>query len=204
LFYGVHYAGYVGTLTAVKKGAFSLTVDSRFDDTLSYFLIHWLFDRTDKANFLSFLTRQAFESKDDYASALSYLSTQDMVGPSYIILGGPNAGEGAVITNGPNRTQAVNVWTLDKGLPKDKPYYLLQTNYDNWVQPPFFDNRNAPAEDCLNKLGQAGMTKENLYNVLHAHPNRNRLTTYTTLLDVKTGELENSVQYCKEQGCVPW
>jgi len=204
IFTGVHYAGYIGTLTAVKQGAFSLTVDSRFDNTYSHFLVEWLKNKTDTANFLSFLTRQAFETQNDYASALTFLSTNDMVGPSYIILGGANAGEGAVITNGPNRTEAVNVWTLDKGLPKDKPYYLLQTNYDNWVAPPFFDNRQAPPEDCLNKLGQAGMTKENLYNVLHAHPNRNRLTTYTTLLDVKTGELENSIQFCKEEGCVPW
>jgi len=205
LFTGVHYAGYIGTLTAVKKGAFSLTVDSRFDNTYEYFLVEWLQNTSDTANFLSFLTRQAFESQNDYAGALDFLTTKDMVGPSYIILGGVKPGEGAVITNSPNMTHSLNVWTLAQGLPNGTtPYYLLQTNYDHWVKPPFFDNRNAPAEDCLNKLGPNGMTKANVYNVLHAHPNRNRLTTYTTLIDVPLGELETSIQYCTEAGCSLW
>jgi len=56
----------------------------------------------------------------------------------------------------------------------------------------------------MNKLGSAGISKESLYNVLHAHPNRNRLTTYTTLLDAEAGTMETSIQYCTEPGCVPW
>lgn len=204
VFYGTHYAGYIGFTTAVKPG-YSLTVDTRFDDTYSHFLIEWLENKTDTANFLTFLTRQAFETQDTFADTLAFISSHDMVGPSYTILAGANPGEGAVITNGPNRTVPVDIWHLSQGLPKNKtPYYLLQTNYDHWVEPPFFDNRQAPAMDCMNKLGQAGMTKENIYNVLHAHPNRNKLTTYITLIDPKAGVLETSIEYCEEKGCVPW
>jgi len=204
LFVGVHYAGYVGTLTAVKKGAFSLTVDSRFDDTYEHFFVEWLKNKSDTANFLSFLTRQAFESQTSYTTALDFLTHKDMVGPSYIILGGQAPGEGSVITNSPNTTFALDIWPIAKGLPKANPFYVLQTNYDHWVNPPIFDDRQAPAEDCMNKLGSAQMSKEALYNVLHAHPNRNRLTTYTTLLDVQQGLMETSIQYCYETGCAPW
>jgi len=204
LFTGVHYAGYIGALTAVKQGAFSLTIDSRFDDTFEYFFIEWLTNKSDTANFLTFMTRQAFETQNTYADALNYLTTKDMVGPSYIIVGGQAAGEGAVITNSPNQTKSRDVWSIPQGLPKTNPFFVLETNYDHWVNPPFFDNRRAPAEDCLNKLGSSGISKESLYNVLHAYPNRNRLTTYTTLLDVKAGLLETSLQYCLEAGCPPW
>jgi acid ceramidase len=201
---GVHYAGYIGTLTAVKKGAFSLTVDSRFDDTYEHFLVEWLKNKSDTANFLSFLTRQTFETQNSYADALEYLRHKNMVGPSYIILGGKAAGEGSVITNTPNTTSALDVWSIPQGMPKSAPFYVLETNYDHWKNPPFFDDRRDPAEDCLNKLGTAKISKESLYNVLHAHPNRNRLTTYTTLLEVAAGTLETSIQYCTEPGCVPW
>jgi len=204
LFSGVHYAGYIGALTAVKKGAFSLTIDSRFDDSFEKFLIEWLTNKSDTANFLTFMTRQAFETQNSYTDALNYLTTKNMVGPSFIIVGGQAAGEGAVITNAPNRTKSLDVWPISQGLPKDKPFYVLETNYDHWANPPFFDNRRAPAEDCMNKLGQAGVTKEALYNVLHAYPNRNRLTTYTTLLNVKEGSMETSLQYCLEKDCPPW
>jgi len=204
LFSGVHYAGYIGALTHVKKGAFSLTIDSRFDDSFEKFLIKWLTNKSDTANFLTFMTRQAFETQNSYTDALNYLTTKNMVGPSFIIVGGQAAGEGAVITNAPNRTKSLDVWPISQGLPKDKPFYVLETNYDHWANPPFFDNRRAPAEDCMNKLGQAGVTKEALYNVLHAYPNRNRLTTYTTLLNVKEGSMETSLQYCLEKDCPPW
>jgi len=204
VFKGVHYVGYVGTLTAVKQGAFSITVDSRFDNSYDKFLLKWIKDPTDTANFLSFLTRQTIMGKTSFSDALDVLSNSVMVGPSYIILGGVKAGEGAIITNKPNTTRALDVWDLTKGKPDAAPYYLLQTNYDHWVAPPQFDNRRYAAEDCMNKLGQQGMTKENLYNVLHAHPSRNRLTTYTTLMSVADGTLENSIQYCVEAGCEPW
>merc|ERR1712179_155796 len=129
-----------------------------------------------------------------------------MVGPSYVTIGGLQKGEGAVITNTVNTTTAVDVMTIGNGYPKSgsEPFCVLQTNYDNWVSPPFFDDRRDPVVDCMNQIGTQGLTKETLYNVLHAHPNRNRLTTYTTLMSASEGLFENSIQYCEEEGCAPW
>jgi len=206
VFTGVHYAGYIGVLTHVKKGAFSLSIDSRFDDTYEHYLVQWLKNKKDNANFLSFLTRQAFETQNTYADAVEFLSHHVMVGPSYVIVAGLEKGEGCVITNEPNDTKSLDVWPIAQGLPPGgSPFYVLQTNYDHWVKPPFFDNRQTSAEDCMKKLGPTGISKETMYNVLHAEPNRNRLTTFTTLLQAKTGLMETSLQWCTElPGCWPW
>lgn len=207
LYTSIHYLGYVGLLTAVKPGAFSITVDTRFDNTYDEFLWQWVEDTTDTAHFLSFTTRDTMDQEADFAAATKRLSTTTMVGPSYVIIGGVKAGEGLVITNAPNTTTAFDQWPMSSGLPKGdaNPWFLLQTNYDHWTQPPFFDNRRDPAVDCMQReVGAADISLETLYNVLHAHPNRNRLTTYTTLMSATTGHIESSRQYCEEQGCVPW
>ena len=56
----------------------------------------------------------------------------------------------------------------------------------------------------MNELGTTGINKANMFNVLNALPNRNRLTTYTALIDVSEGPLESYYQYCEEIECIPW
>jgi acid ceramidase len=202
----VHYLGYVGFLTAVKPNAFTITVDTRFDSNYDRYLIEWLNDLTDTAHFLSFLTRDTMDQEVDFASAAERLSNTVMVGPSYVILGGVNTGEGLVVTNAPNTTTAFDAWPMSKGYPLNStnPWYLLQTNYDHWTQPPIFDNRRTPALLCMDEVGQDAISYETMYNVLHAHPSRNRLTTYTSLMSAHENHIESSLQYCSEKGCVPW
>ena len=82
---------------------------------------------------------------------------------------------------------------------------MLETNYDHWDAPPIVDDRRTAALDCMdNYVTSTGVSKKALYNVLHASPNRNRLTTYTALMDCKEGTLEASNQYCWESDCVVW
>jgi hypothetical protein len=35
-------------------------------------------------------------------------------------------------------------------------------------------------------------------------PNRNRLTTYTAVMDCAEGTLQATLQYCYEDACSPW
>ena len=87
---------------------------------------------------------------------------------------------------------------------KNGSFYVLETNYDWWVQPPFFDDRRHPAEDCLNnRVHASGVGFESLFNVLSSQPNLNLLTTYTALMEVSTGRVESYVQNCKPP-CTPW
>ena len=70
--------GYVGLLTGAKKGGFSITVDTRFDNEYYSGLIAWL-KGNHTANFLTFTTRSVMEGMTTYDQALQTLNTIDMV-----------------------------------------------------------------------------------------------------------------------------
>jgi len=201
VFMTTQYAGYVGVLTAIRPGAFSLSVDSRFNADLDAYLVDWLVNKKDTAAWLTFTTRTVMETYEDYSSAVASLSSTVFIGPSYVIVGGMNPGEGCVITSAPNMTRALNVWSIPQGRPVGSPWYIIETNYDHWMPPPKWDDRRQPAEDCLAEVGQDNIDLPTLYNVLHGIPNRNKLTTFTALMDVAAGTLSSSLQFCYESNC---
>jgi len=207
LYKATFFAGYIGVLTGVRKQAMTITVDSRFDDNYDKYLLDWFLNQDDPDQWLTFTTRHAMENYNSYDSALNYLSKVSYIGPAYIIIGGNQVNQGSVITLGPNST-LVDVWSIPNGLPANDstvtPWYVLETNYDHWNQPPWFDDRRYPAEDCMNEIGSANINLPNLYNVLDGLPNRNRLTTYTALMNCEEGHLESYRQYCDEWDCSPW
>lgn len=49
-------------------------------------------------------------------------------------------------------------------------WFLVETNYDHWNQPPFFDDRRRPAIHCLDQMGRENASPEGLYNVLSTKP----------------------------------
>eukprot|EP00483_Globobulimina_turgida_P007824 UN07839 len=158
----------------------TLSVDTRFDDNMDKYLTDWIKDPTDTNDLLVMTTRYVMENENSYSDAIKYLQSVSMVCPAYIILGGSNAGEGAVLTYGPNMT-VFDEWGYPNGvtLPQNNsaqpPFYVLETNYDHWLEPPFYDDRRYPAEKCMDGIGAKGMDIPSLYNVLNGIPNRNRL-----------------------------
>lgn len=200
LYRSVAFAGYVGLLTGLKKGGFSISVDTRFDSNLDRGLIQWL-KGDHSGHFLTFTTRQAIETATTYDEAFAYLNSTKLIGPGYIILGGMQPGQGAVLTR--EEAKSLKPLLLTDRL-RNGSFYVLETNYDWWVQPPFFDDRRYPAMDCLDtRVGPSNVGFEALFNVLSAQPNLNLLTTYTALMEVSTGRLESYRQYCKGP-CEPW
>lgn len=200
LFNATYFGGYVGLLTGMKTGGFSVTVDTRYDSNLDRGLFAWL-QGNHTGHFVSFTTRMAMENDATYVDALNTLNNTVMIGPSYIILGGVSKGEGAVITRA--ESQSLNLWTIQNNL-RGKGFYVLQTNYDNWVEPPFYDDRRKPAEACMDAIGQNNIEFNTLFNVLSHEPNLNLLTTYTTLMNVKEGRFEAYIQTCTTHPCSPW
>mmetsp|Transcript_3544 Transcript_3544/g.5640 ORF Transcript_3544/g.5640 Transcript_3544/m.5640 type:complete len:403 (+) Transcript_3544:50-1258(+) len=195
LYKSTSYAGFAGVITGLKKGGFSISVDSRFDNKFDIGLIKWLLG-DHKHQELTFTVRKTFEdpSITNYIQAFNFLNTTTMIGPSYIIIGGMNSGEGAVITK---EQATIDVMSLADELQKGS-FFVLETNYDNWKPAPFFDDRRNPAKECLNQLTPKGINGfTGLYNVLSAKPNLNKLTTYTTLMNVKTGAFEAYRQHCE-------
>ena len=174
----------------------------------------WLHDPTDPALLLSQALRVQIEDDSlgtDFDAYTAELSSTRLVGPAYAIIGGPKAGQGVVLTIQPNATVPVDSWgiTDTDGMPSmsaitDK-YYVLQTNYDHWEEPPKIDDRETAAYDCMdNTIGASGVSKESIYNMLAAMPNRNRLTTYTAIMDCADGTIQTTLQYCYENACSPW
>lgn len=212
LYSAVVYVGYVGLLTGVRKDRVTVSVDSRFDDNYDEYLVKWLEGDLDNAVMLSQMLREGIESDDisqDFNTYVAHVGGSTLVGPAYAIIGGANKGEGVVLTLGPNMTEPVDTFLISDGYPLDAApedkFYVLETNYDHWDSPPIIDDRRTAALDCMdNHITVEGVSKESLYDMLHASPNRNRLTTYTALMDCAAGTVEASNQYCWESDCVIW
>jgi len=214
LYSTVSYVGYVGLLTGVRKGGVTVTVDTRFDDNFDKFLKAWIQDPSDTASLLSQALRSQIEDDTigtNFETYWATLGATRLVGPAYAIIGGPLAGQGIVLTITPNSTVPVDTWRItdSDGLPStasvEDKFYVLQTNYDHWEAPPKIDDRETAAYDCMdNVITKNGVSKESLYNLLAAMPTRNRLTTYTAIMDCAAGTVEATLQYCYEDNCSPW
>jgi acid ceramidase len=203
LYNTTQYAGFVGLLTGMKKGGFSISVDTRFDGHLDEYLILWLLGKYEGA-FLSWKLRDVMENVGSYAEAFHDLTTYKPMGPSYIILGGAKAAEGAVIALKAGSTTPQTVRLLSDAL-KNNSFYVAQTNYDWPAAPPAFDDRRYPLADCMNKLGSAKVAWNTLWAVHSSTPTKNALTTYTTLMSAETGHFEAYKQLCLPgPNCMPF
>ena len=208
LFNATTYAGFVGVHSGMRSGAFSLTIDTRYDDSVDAGLIEFLLGKSGGREFIAFATRRALETNATYAAALDALTMYRPMGPGYIILGGANSGEGAVITKQFSGKDAKpptkDVWKLSEVLANGS-FYLAQTNYDRTGPPPAFDDRRYPVQNCLDDGGQASVTKAGLFQIMSANPTRNALTTFTTLMSAGLGVFEAYTQRCDPSPhCAPF
>lgn len=194
----VHFAGYIGILTAVKQNMFTLTMNERFSLDGGYIgIVEWVLGIS-KGKWMGFLTRDVMLNATSYSEAKSQLSNTEMLAPAYFILGGTKSGEACIITR--SREATLDTWEMDK---KNGMWYLLETNYDHWKTPLFIDDRRTPGMRCMNETTQKGMGFKGLFNVLSTRPNLNKLTTYTALMQVDDGTLDTYLRVCKDP-CWPW
>merc|ERR1712070_994444 len=144
------------------------------------------------------------ETNVTYTDALYSLSHYKTIGPCYVILGGAQSGEGAVLALGAGKDEAYMVRELKDELAVGS-FFVLQTNYDWPNAPPAFDDRRYPAMDCLHKLGSAGVSLQSLWGVMSSNPTKNALTTYTALMSAETGHFEAYQQFCAPgPNCMPF
>ncbi|XP_028657918.1 acid ceramidase [Erpetoichthys calabaricus] len=198
VFKSTSFAGYVGMLTGVKPGVFSVTMNERFSLDGGYIgIIEWIIGRRD-GMWMSFLMRSVLENATSYDDAKNQLATTKLLAPAYFILGGNKSGQGCVITR--SRTTSLDIWEIDA---KQSQWYVLETNYDRWKDPFFLDDRRTPAMKCLNQTTQAKISLEKIYDVLSTKPVLNKLTVYTTLMEASEGKLESYIRDCPNP-CMPW
>uniref|UniRef100_A0A3P8RTR5 Acid ceramidase n=1 Tax=Amphiprion percula TaxID=161767 RepID=A0A3P8RTR5_AMPPE len=198
VFKSTNFAGYVGMLTGIKPHIFSLTMNERFSLDGGYIgILEWILGQRD-GMWMSFLTRSVLENANSYEEAKHRLAETKMLAPAYFILGGNRTGQGCIITR--SRLLSIDVLEIDVKLGR---WYVLETNYDHWKEPLFLDDRRTPAMKCMNQTTQTNISLKTMYDVLSTKPVLNKLTTYTTLMQVSEGKLESYIRDCPDP-CMPW
>jgi N-(long-chain-acyl)ethanolamine deacylase len=202
------FAGYVGCLTGMRPQAFSITVDER--DVPGQSIWDNIGMILKGGHPLSFHLRDTLDNTTrvpDFEAALTDLTQVKLIAPVYIILGGVSAGQGAIIAR--NRSDAADVWRLGQPRPtQPQPlvqpmvqssnssiFYQLETNYDAWKPAPTWDDRRDIADRGMNAMGQAGVSNQDLYNVLSMEKVLNSGTKYTTQMVTATGYYQSYVRW---------
>jgi len=192
LFTATTFAGYVGVLSGMKTGVFSVTIDTRFyPDGLAelfYEVIAAIVERN--ASLISFLSRNALTNQNDFESALNNLANDEILADVYYIMAGAYPSQGAVISR--NRMNASDIWRL---APPGR-WYEVETNYDHWEPPPWFDNRITPANNAMNAMGRNNLSLNGMFGVLSVKPVLNIQTTYTILACPAEGSYSTVTRWC--------
>jgi acid ceramidase len=190
----VNFAGFVGVYNGVKPQRFTVTANERFSIDGGYVgILKWLLGDT-SASWMTLLVREVLENADGYDQAVNLLSATHLMAPVYYIVGGNSTGQGSIIV----RSRDGTLDTVRMNLTDPNGWYLLETNYDPKSKPLFIDDRRTPGNKCMRKLGRENVGFEGLFNVLSSTTNLNKLTAYTTLMQVDTGMLETYIQHCPD------
>uniref|UniRef100_A0A8C3A1D5 Acid ceramidase n=1 Tax=Cyclopterus lumpus TaxID=8103 RepID=A0A8C3A1D5_CYCLU len=198
IFKSTNFAGYVGLLTGIKPHMFSLTMNERFSLDGGYIgILEWILGKRD-GMWMSFLTRSVLENANSYEEAKTLLAQTKLLAPAYFILGGNQTGQGCIVTR--SRLLSIDILEIDLKMGR---WYVLETNYDHWKEPLFLDDRRTPAMTCMNRTTQTNISLKTMYDVLSTKPVLNKLTTYTTLMQVSEGKLESYIRDCPNP-CMPW
>ncbi|XP_058145921.1 acid ceramidase [Dasypus novemcinctus] len=198
VFKATGFAGYLGMFTGFQPGRFSLTLNERFALSGGFLgIIEWILGKRDAA-WVGFISRSVLENATSYEEAKNILTKTKLVAPAYFILGGSRSGEGCVITR--DRKESLDVNELS---PKEGKWYVAETNYDRWRHPLFIDDRRTPTQMCLNRTTQEHISFATLYDVLSTKPVLNKLTVFTTLMDVLKGRYESFLRDCPDP-CFGW
>lgn len=194
------FLGYIGIITGSKTGSFSITLNSRIKFERWTDLLAFLEGKDRTGQFLSLAMRDVMTTNSSYSEALDIIQNVKLLGPAYVIIGGASLGDGAIVAR--EATAVVGHWLLNDAV-KAGQNSLVQTNWDI-PHEPWYDNRRAPAEHCLRERYNTQIDFRGLFQVLSAHPNRNRLTTHTVLMRPQNGDYEAYFQVCNEPLCAPW
>jgi acid ceramidase len=85
---------YIGVITGVRPGIFSISMNERYGLKGGYIgLIEWIFNINRKQSFVTFAMRDMLTTSATYDQAVQYLAEVKLTAPCYYILAGPKAGQ---------------------------------------------------------------------------------------------------------------
>ena len=152
-FTAVGYLGMTGFNTVVKPGGWALTHDERDQGFIGEDWLNVLLKR----RILTFaLIRSLAQTAATFDDAVEALSSTPLDAPSYFVVSGIKAGEGALITRSrdpaSNNASTPVVYRLDASKGR---WYLLETNYDHDGPVDPHDDRRDVGQRSMARLGRA-------------------------------------------------
>ena len=183
---GTTFVGYVGLLTGQRPHAYTVTLDQRSKGKWWMNALEAMAAGTSAV--ASFLIRDTLaDTSLSFEDAVIKLGYDPLIAPCYLIVGGVNSNEGAVITR--NRVAALDIWRLDTSKGR---WFLVETNYDHWEPPPPSDDRRDPAIKAMDEAGRGNVSAPSLFRVLSSPPVLNNGTAYTVTMSASIPELYNT------------
>jgi acid ceramidase len=193
------FAGYIGVLTGMRPGAFSITINTRFLSKNPFVVWERIIDQilTHPTAFMPahLVRRTLLTPGATFATAAATLSSTPILGAVYFTIGGLNANEGRILARG----QSALAHTVAVGSQPGAQWpYVLQTNYDWWNHTvPWIDDRQDAGVNAMNALGQANVNLFSVINnVLSLRPTFNQLSVVSVAMHTKTADFVVLGRYC--------
>jgi len=178
------FAGYVGVLTGMRPGAWSVTVNQRDTDGS---ILDNLQEALKGGKSIGMFLRQTLETEVTFENALQTIQHTLLTAPVYISISGVSNSQAAIVSR--DREHPADVWQITPPVVWD----IVQTNDDHW-QPPQDDRRDA-ANAAMSKLSMKSVTLDDLMSVLSTSPVFNGDTIYTTLMCAANGNYTTFIRY---------
>jgi len=178
IFTSAQFAGHIGINTGHKENAFTFSINERNKGAWWLNVYYGLFDK--RAAPLSFITRNLMENITNFNDAVNLMAKSDLIAPAYFIIGGVKPDEAVILTR--NQTAVVDDWRLNPNSSKFNRWFLIETNYDHWTEPPAKDNRRDPAIDAMNTISQKKISFDKMFDVLSLNPICNKETAYSVVM----------------------
>jgi len=202
VFKSTTFSGYIGSLTASKPGAFSMSSNARYKSDWSG-VVDWIMGDY-SGQLLAPFTRDVFEKCDDYECAYDAFSHTRLAKPVFFIIANGAAPEGAIITRGREGTDGVmELNSKTAGTNEPGSWYLVETNSEPDKKAPYWDTRRKAAEKCMRSKVMSNMTVNDVFDVLSTKPMLNMMTVFTTIMNPSSGSHETYVRSC-DFPCPAW
>ena len=173
----VSFLGYIGIPTGMNS-FMSVSIDARYPIALPTNI-----ESIKKGYFPSgWLVREVLTNATSWDDGVAIFRDTKIQAPIYYITGGMNNQQGAGLTRDSEYNQ--NMWFLNES---KYDWFIVETNYPNWLPPPPDDDRRDPAIEAMNAVGQSGIDAESLYGVLSVPPVLNEGTLYTAIFGAPGG-----------------
>lgn len=119
------FPGFAGSLSIMKCGVASVTIDTGFQKAGIEFLFYEFLRALEEgdASMVSFLARSSVQTGNSWAETVNTLSTTNLVADVYYTVAGPQKGQGVVLARLP---EGVRVWHLNEtaGGPANNAAYI--------------------------------------------------------------------------------